>query len=116
MVLLAVFFPAHAQAPIFPVITLESGKDNLKPYLYTPLEARIVALESSYKVDAVGDHGLAYGPAQFHEATFNWLKKKSRFYWLDYHNAADQLLLLNWALNNGYCHQWSTCSAGEKSV
>lgn len=95
------------------MVELKSGKTNLLPYIYSTLEEQIVSCESSFKINAVGDHGLAYGPAQFHKETFyrikqDAIKKGAKLYYLDYHNPADQLLLLNWALNNGYGSEWST--------
>ena len=90
--------PANAQAPI--VVS--------NPPIPTGIEAKVISCESEGRFDAVGDHGLAYGIAQFHESTFNRMKALSGFYWLNYKNALDQEVLLKWALENGFGREW-TC-------
>mgnify|MGYP001609611840 FL=1 len=108
---------AFAQAPILPVTPLENGRGNFLPVIDKLSSARLVEAvvrrESEFRTDVYGDHGLAYGPAQFHEETFYRIKQRAinkgePFYFLDYRNPVDQLTLLNWALENGYGPEWST--------
>ena len=68
----------------------------------------IVNCESSGRHDAVGDDGISYGIAQFRKETFYEFAKQSRIKGLRYRNPAHQLILLNWALDNGYGYRW-TC-------
>lgn len=70
--------------------------------------AQVIACESEGNSQAVGDHGLAQGIAQFHEETFNRMKRMSGYYWLEYKNSLDQTLLLQWAIKNGHGAEW-TC-------
>jgi hypothetical protein len=68
--------------------------------------------ESSENDDAVGDHGLAYGVAQFHEVTFDWMKQKAikegePFQNLEYKNPSDQITLMAWAFSVGLASNWS---------
>lgn len=68
--------------------------------------------ESSGITTAVGDHGLAYGPFQWHQTSFNWLKsvaikKGEPFKDLQYKDPNDQITLAAWAFANGYADQWS---------
>jgi signal transduction histidine kinase len=60
-----------------------------------------IKCESSFNALAVGDHGLAYGLAQFHESTFD------RYCSGDYHSPKDQLVCMAqmW-LNHGQSN-WS---------
>lgn len=69
--------------------------------------------ESSWDPDAVGDHGLAHNVAQFHKPTFEWMKQLAikqglPYEKLSYNSAKDQIILLAWALKNGYGSQWTT--------
>lgn len=113
---------AHAQAPIVYRPILTDGAQNIEPFIeevakeqkVSPrIPENVVKLESNYEIDAVGDKGLAYSVAQFHEETFNWMKQKALdqgqpFFYLEYKNPADQITLLVWAIKNGYGNSWST--------
>ena len=68
---------------------------------------KIIACESSHRPHVWGDGGLAYGQAQFHKKTFNWMKHKAGMNGLQWKNNAHQVLLLHWALDNGYGSHWS---------
>lgn len=74
---------------------------------------KTVKCESSFHVTALGDGGLAYGPAQFHEASFYRMLEAAiadgePFFGFSYKNPADQIQLMAWALDNGYGEEW-TC-------
>lgn len=97
MVFLLLAPVAHAHAPI---IAQEAPKPQ-------GIVARVIQCESGGKVNAIGDHGLAYGIAQFHEDTFNRMKRLSGYYWLDYRNPNDQILLIEWAFAHGHEREWS---------
>jgi hypothetical protein len=79
---------------------------------FDQLTEDIIKCESSGIENAVGDGGLAYGVAQFHRETFNWMCKLSGKN-LNYYNAQDQKELLRWALENGYQRHW-TCYSKVK--
>lgn len=68
---------------------------------------RVISCESGWIHESYGDNGKAYGLAQFHKDTFNWLAmlKGGR---LNYYNAQDQFDLLVWAIENNYGYLW-TC-------
>ena len=51
----------------------------------------------------------AYGICQMQERTFYWLAEKVGRTDLDWKNKEDQIFLLKWSINNGYCSLWSTC-------
>lgn len=72
--------------------------------------------ESSFDPDAIGDHGLAHNVAQFHEATFEWMKQKAikqglPYQDLSYNSSKDQIILLAWALKNHLGNNWTTYQA-----
>lgn len=71
---------------------------------------KVVNCESGYDPTIVGDHGLAYGPAQFHESTFDNFAKQYGVE-LDYKNPEDQIELMAWAFKQGneYMNDW-TCA------
>jgi len=48
----------------------------------------------------------AEGIAQFKPKTFDWLKEKANMPNLNINHASDQVILLDWALRNGYGHHW----------
>lgn len=55
--------------------------------------------ESSYSQEAIGDHGLANGVAQFHKETFDGYEKlyfKANGVHLSYEKAQDQIILMAW--------------------
>lgn len=68
----------------------------------------IIKCESQWKEDAVGDGGRAYGLAQFHRPTWDWLCELSGKD-LDYYEPHHQIELLTWALENGRGYLW-TCA------
>lgn len=70
------------------------------------LADKIIECESHGDETAVGDGGRAFGVAQFHKPTFDWLCKLSGKD-LDYYNANDQRELLIWALENNRGYLWS---------
>lgn len=81
----------------------------------TSLIVKILQCESSFNSTAIGDHGLAYGIAQFHKDTFyefaqqaEWRMRKAKMWPPKWHNAAQQIFLLNWGLDHGYANRW-TC-------
>ncbi len=63
---------------------------------------RTIKCESGFKYNAVGDHGLAYGPAQFHKATFD------RYCLGDYKSPKDQIMCMTGMIILGEEHNW-TC-------
>lgn len=79
-------------------------KDGLNPYVFDLLVTR----ESNWKPAAVGDHGLARNVSQFHETTFDWMRKKAGMEQLQYENPDDQLILMGWAMTHQYQNQWGT--------
>ena len=73
------------------------------------LADKIIECESGGKHDGVwGDGGKSFGIAQFQKITFNELKEKAEMKWLNYYERNDQIILLKWALQNGYGYHW-TC-------
>lgn len=68
---------------------------------------RTIDCESDWNEEAVGDGGLAYGIAQFHEKTFDWMKGLAKRDDLLYKERDDQIELMAWAFSNGYAHHWS---------
>jgi len=73
-------------------------------------------LESSFGKNLCGKDG-EWGPYQFKEKTFNWMKKKANMEhltWFDHH---DQVTLADWALRNPtYQRHWSTHKRAEQNV
>ncbi len=69
---------------------------------------RTLQCESNFQTDVYGDHGLAYGIAQFHEATFNAFKKEQGEPLLDYRNPDDQIALFARSIATGHGSSW-TC-------
>ena len=55
-----------------------------------------------------------YGPAQFKEETFNWMKSLAKMEQLEWRNPTDQVTLLDWALRNGYGNHWATYSLARQ--
>jgi len=68
---------------------------------------KIIECESSWRPDVYGDGGRAYGLAQFHRPTWDWLCELSGKD-LDYYEPHHQIELLTWALENGRGYLW-TC-------
>lgn len=67
---------------------------------------KIAMCESGYNSHAEGDNGKSYGVAQFHLATFEWLKDKANQPDLKWKSSDHQIKLLRWALQNGYERYW----------
>ncbi len=72
------------------------------------LAVGVAQCESQMKTTAVGDHGLAYGVYQFHEATFTEFAKKFGDTSLQYKNTEHQVELAMWAISQGKGDNW-TC-------
>lgn len=73
----------------------------------------VLKAESGYNPAAVGDHGLAHGPAQFHQATFNQYEAlyfTATNQHLNYDSAQDQITLMAWMWKTYPSSklQWST--------
>lgn len=97
---------AHAQAPII-------VREPYKSVRISATAERVVSCESNWRADVYGDNGNAYGPAQFWKSSFYRMKQDAidagaPFWYFEYTNPTDQVILLNWALNNGYGREW-TC-------
>lgn len=67
---------------------------------------RVMLCESSGKIDAVGDNGLAFGLYQFHENTFNMFAKDLGEK-LEWKNPEHQIKLANWSFAHGKQTHWS---------
>lgn len=97
ILLLLLFIPCTASEHTYKVSELDR------------LAAKIIMCESSCRHEGVyGDHGKAYGIAQFHRPTFNEFKKRAGRPDLKYKSEQDQIWLLKWALRNGLENHW-TC-------
>lgn len=83
------------------------NKPPLKAIEITPQVYAVISCESQWVETAVGDGGKAYGLAQFHKPTWEWLCKLSGKN-LDYYNPQHQIELLSWALENNRSYLW-TC-------
>lgn len=73
----------------------------------------IIAKESCWNPNAVGDGGLANNLAQFHKTTFDGMKAQAiksgkPFEQLSYDNPRDQITLMMWALAHGLGYNWTT--------
>lgn len=73
----------------------------------------ILKCESNFRHDVWGDNGRAYGIAQFHKPTFEWLKGLANMRCLEWKSEKDQIKLLDWALRNGYGKLWSCFQENE---
>ena len=86
----------------------------------------IMACESGFRSDAVGDDGISRGIAQFRKETFyefaalaivrkEWdYKKLGKPKWM---NPRQQVFLLEWGLDHGYGRRWTcyrTLTEGKK--
>jgi len=72
------------------------------------LTTDVIECESSGRTTVYGDDGDAFGILQFHQKTFNWLKKKSGMKNLKRSSPIDQIKLFQWAVRHGYGGLW-TC-------
>jgi len=78
---------------------------------------KIIEKESKWQHDLWGDSEYkypAYGIAQFQRRTFYWLEEKAGFSNMDWKNPIHQLVMLDWALRNGYGHLWSTYNEAKE--
>ena len=92
---------------IFP-LPIESNQIPAK-IKFQELKLKILNCESGLKHHNIwGDHHKAYGIAQFHLRTFNYLKNKANQPKLKWKSYKDQLWLFDWSLRNGYAKNW-TC-------
>jgi hypothetical protein len=74
------------------------------------ITTNITFCESSNRHEETwGDGGAAYGVAQFHKPTFNWMKNLAGHPEYNWKSKDDQLKLLDWAIRNGYGKHWGTC-------
>lgn len=87
----------------------EACKSESKELIVTSVVKSITFCESSDKHNRWGDSGKAYGIAQFHKGTFNWMAKLSGHPEYQWKNKADQIALLDWAIRNGYGNHWQHC-------
>lgn len=78
----------------------------LKPTTLTSLVDDIVECESNWRENAVGEAG-EIGVAQFMPKTWEWMSEISGIKG-DLYDTHDQILMLRWALKNGYEYHW-TC-------
>jgi hypothetical protein len=86
---------------------LETQRQGLLYWEYRRL-AKVVQCESSFRHDGLyGDHGRAYGLAQFWEGTFYFFAKKANAEGLEYHSMDDQIQMLVWAYKNKQMNHWS---------
>lgn len=75
----------------------------------------IIACESGWRHDGVwGDHGRAYGIAQFHETTFYELAKKYGYVGGHWQNLQDQITVLDLAILNGDAEKHWACWPNKK--
>ena len=70
---------------------------------------KIIACESSHRYDVWGDGGKSFGPAQFQQRTFKWMKLQAGKPYLQWKNPKHQIYLLKWALQNGHERHWLNC-------
>ena len=111
-------FFAQEDVPMFAHKTSNPTKEEISATVeyYASLygssaEEMMVTLkcESGYRHEGVyGDSGLAYGIAQFHEATFNSFRKTAGMPELEYKDRNDQIHLMAWAFSRGLKRHW-TC-------
>lgn len=78
---------------------------------------RIIKLESGGRHEGVwGDEGKSYGIAQFQEKTFYWLAEKANIENPNWKDEWQQIILLAWAVKNGYGGLWTSVKNIEKEV
>jgi len=104
---------AHLKAsPVVLPLYEDLDRDTTTLHRANPLQIvqlayKIIECESNWRPNVYGDGGKAYGLAQFHKPTWNWL---CGLYGvdLDYYNSQDQITLLIMALEDGRGYLW-TC-------
>ena len=78
--------------------------------LVSEATARIIACESQWRFGEWGDLDLeepVYGVCQFQEDTFYWLADLSGYSEYEWKNDLHQLVIMEWAVQNGYGKLWS---------
>lgn len=68
----------------------------------------IVMCESGGRTTVCGDDGVSCGIAQFQKRTFYKFEHEAGLHGMHWKNSGDQMILLNWGLDNGYGKHW-TC-------
>lgn len=110
----AIIVLSAALTMILTVVVLRTYSTPAQPQAVRPtlndlVVGRVIFLESSGRHDGLwGDDYTSYGCCQFQLRTFNWMKGLAGMGWLDWKNRDDQVLLLAWAVENGYGHHWTT--------
>lgn len=95
--------------------TYEHKEVDYRELHHQDLMQEIIRRESSSGKHLWGQDG-EWGPAQFKEQTFNWMKKKAGMEQLEWFNYHDQITLLDWAIRNGYETHWTTFKKAEETV
>lgn len=76
---------------------------------------KIIVAESSGRHEGIYGRAGEYGLAQFTPGTFFWLADKMGLESPDWKSWEDQVVILNWAIRNGYASKhWSTYRQIEK--
>jgi len=85
------------------------GTQEMSATFIRTVVPEIIQCESGGRHERHGDSGIAYGIAQFHEATFNWMRGLAGHPELIYKSEQDQRWLLTWAIKHGYGKHWNRC-------
>lgn len=93
--------------------THDAVKDAIAHYttrfgVDTEVMTKVIKCESGFNPHVPGDHGAAYGLAQFHKGTFYGFAKEMGVRDYDYYNPLNQLEVMAWAFANGHQSHW-TC-------
>lgn len=108
--------PQSAEHPIIsppedPIISLQdyaaitADKFSINGEQFT----RLIACESEWKEDALGDHGVSFGILQFKKNTFEMFTKKYGLINLDINNSYHQVDLAAQMISDGYGFHWKNC-------
>jgi hypothetical protein len=101
-----------------PEIVVSSG-NTLTPMSQAPPKDKIsnaILIEQIIYCESRGNHDIwgdldyeypAYGILQYQERTFNWLKELAGMEYLNWKEEQDQIILTDWAIDNGYAKLWS---------
>lgn len=84
-------------------------KKEIERYEHADKIYQLIQCESSNKHNLWGDNGKSYGWLQFQEKTFYYLAKLAKLEGLNWKDKYHQLILVSWAIENGYDGYW-TCS------
>lgn len=90
-------------------IERQFGEQEASTTFVRAVVPEITRCESNDRHDRWGDEGAAYGIAQFHERTFNWMRKLAGHPELQWKSEHDQRWLLTWAIEHGYGKHWQRC-------